>query len=94
MILSTCNRVEVYGRRRQLPRRVPGAEAAAGRDPRRRRPRILAEPLYSHYEQDAADHLFAVAAGLDSMVLGETQIHAQVREALRRADARARPGRR
>jgi hypothetical protein len=34
-----------------------------------------------------ADHLFAVAAGLDSMVIGETQIHAQVREALRTAEA-------
>ncbi|MGB7806888.1 MAG: glutamyl-tRNA reductase, partial [Actinomycetota bacterium] len=49
-------------------------------------PEELGEPLYSHWEQDAADHLFAVASGLDSMVLGETQIYAQVREALRRAD--------
>ena len=49
-------------------------------------PEALAEPLYSHWEQDAADHLFAVASGLDSMVLGETQIYAQVREALRRAE--------
>jgi glutamyl-tRNA reductase len=47
----------------------------------------LAEPLYSHWEQDAADHLFAVAAGLDSMVIGETQIYAQTREALRAAEA-------
>jgi glutamyl-tRNA reductase len=52
----------------------------------------LAEPLYSHWEQDAADHLFAVAAGLDSMVIGETQIHAQVREALRTAEAEGASG--
>jgi glutamyl-tRNA reductase len=50
-------------------------------------PDELSDPLYSHWERDAVDHLFEVAAGLDSMVLGETQIHAQVREALRRAAA-------
>ena len=85
VILSTCNRVEVYGRvatyhvgflalKRLLveARGVPSEE--------------LTEPLYAHWERDAADHLFAVAAGLDSLVLGETQIQAQVREALRRAD--------
>ena len=55
-------------------------------------PEELAEPLYSHWEQDAADHLFAVAAGLDSMVIGETQIHAQVREALRTAEAEGASG--
>ena len=52
----------------------------------------LADPLYSHWERDAAEHLFAVAAGFDSMVLGETQIHAQVREALRRAEAEGAAG--
>ena len=41
---------------------------------------------------DAADHLFAVASGLDSMVLGETQIYAQVREALRRAETEGAAG--
>jgi len=86
VILSTCNRVEVYGAvasyhagflglKRVLveTRGVPADE--------------LADPLYSHWERDAADHLFSVAAGLDSMVLGETQIHAQVRESLRRSTA-------
>lgn len=86
VILSTCNRIEVYGevssyhagflalKRLLVETRGVGADE-------------LHEPLYSHWERDAADHLFAVASGLDSMVLGETQIHAQVREALRRADA-------
>src|SRR5215210_6954544 len=85
VILSTCNRVEItadvtsyHGGFLALKRLFAEAHGVG--------PEALAEPLYSHYEQDAADHLFAVAAGLDSMVLGETQIHAQVREALRRAE--------
>ena len=85
MILSTCNRVEVYGAVALLPRRVPGAEAACCARRAASRPRSWPIRLYAHWERDAADHLFDVAAGLDSMVLGETQIHAQVREALRRA---------
>ena len=85
VILSTCNRVEVtadvasyHGGFLALKRLLAESHGVDAE--------VLAEPLYSHYEQDAADHLFAVAAGLDSMVLGETQIHAQVREALRRAE--------
>ena len=86
VILSTCNRVEIYGNVASYHagflglKRVLTETRGVGADE-------LAEPLYSHWEQDAADHLFAVAAGLDSMVIGETQIHAQVREALRRAGA-------
>jgi glutamyl-tRNA reductase len=91
VILSTCNRVEIYGavasyhagflglKRVLVDMRGVGAEE-------------LADPLYSHWERDAIDHLFEVAAGLDSMVLGETQIHAQVREALRRAAAEGTAG--
>src|SRR5207247_10924285 len=52
----------------------------------------IADPLYAHWEVDAADHLFKVAAGLDSMVLGETQIQSQVRDAYRRADAEGAAG--
>jgi glutamyl-tRNA reductase len=85
VILSTCNRVEItadvgsyHGGFLALKRLLCESHGVD--------PEVLAEPLYSHFEQDAADHLFAVAAGLDSLVLGETQIHAQVREALRRAE--------
>ena len=91
VILSTCNRVEVYG---SVPnyhagflalKRLLTETRGVGGDE-------LAEPLYSHWEKDAAEHLFGVAGGLDSMVLGETQIHAQVREALRRALAESAAG--
>jgi glutamyl-tRNA reductase len=86
VILSTCNRVEIYGS-------VPGFHA--GFLPLKRllcesrgaSPDEVDEPLYSHYELDATEHAFAVASGLDSMVLGEPQILAQVREALKLAEA-------
>jgi glutamyl-tRNA reductase len=86
VILSTCNRVEVYGEVSSyhagflaLKRLLTETRSVAAEE--------LAEPMYAHWEREAADHLFGVASGLDSMVLGETQIHAQVREALRRAEA-------
>src|SRR3954470_4059767 len=91
VILSTCNRVEVYGAVATyhagflgLKRVLSETQGVAADE--------LSDPLYSHWERDAADHLFEVAAGLDSMVLGETQIHAQVREALRRAAAEGAAG--
>jgi glutamyl-tRNA reductase len=84
VVLSTCNRVEVYA---SVPAYHAGFMALKRllAETREVDPQEFAEPLYAHYEADAADHLFAVAAGLDSMVLGETQIHAQVREAIRSA---------
>jgi glutamyl-tRNA reductase len=91
VMLSTCNRVEVYG---SVANYHAGFMALKRLllDTRSVDPDELAEPLYSHWEREAAEHLFAVAAGLDSMVLGETQIHAQVREAARRAAAEGAAG--
>ena len=91
VILSTCNRVEITA---NVPSYHAGFLALKRvlTETRGVAPEELAEPLYSHWEQDAADHLFAVAAGLDSMVIGETQIHAQVREALRTAAAEGASG--
>jgi glutamyl-tRNA reductase len=86
VILSTCNRVEAVGEVASYHAGFLGLKQllAESRDVP---PREIAEPLYSHWENDAADHLFAVAGGLDSVVVGETQIQAQVREAHRRARA-------
>jgi len=86
VIVSTCNRVEIYG---SVPSYHAGFQALKRLlcESRAVDPGLLAEPLYSHYEHDAAEHLFAVASGLDSMVLGEPQILAQVREALKRAQS-------
>ncbi|MEX2625460.1 MAG: hypothetical protein WD225_01175, partial [Ilumatobacteraceae bacterium] len=91
VILSTCNRVEVYGlvtsyhagflALKRLLAETRGVELDE-----------LAEPTVAHWERDAAEHLFSVAAGLDSMVLGESQIQSQVREAVRRAEAEGGAG--
>jgi glutamyl-tRNA reductase len=91
VILSTCNRVEVFAEVTSyhagfldLKRFISESSEVA--------PEVFAEPLYSHYEDDAAEHLFSVASGIDSMVLGEPQILAQVREAFRRAEAEGATG--
>jgi glutamyl-tRNA reductase len=91
VILSTCNRVEVYGAVASYHAGFLGLKRVL-LESRDVTAEDLADPLYSHWERDAADHLFEVAAGLDSMVLGETQIHAQVREALRRSAAEGAAG--
>jgi glutamyl-tRNA reductase len=91
VILSTCNRVEVYA---EVPLYHQGFQGLKRFLTEHTEVPVdeLAEPLYSHYEDDAAEHLFSVAAGLDSMVLGEPQILAQVRAAFRRAEAEGAPG--
>jgi glutamyl-tRNA reductase len=80
VIISTCNRVEVYG-----VADTPGdARAAAFRELARFRgvDMALVEPhLYTHVDVDAVRHAFRVAASLDSMMLGEPQILGQVKEA-------------
>ena len=91
VVLSTCNRVEVYA---EVDAYHAGFQALKGflTDSREVPADEFAEPLYSHYEEQAAEHLFSVAAGLDSMVLGEPQILAQVRQAFRAAEAEAAAG--
>jgi glutamyl-tRNA reductase len=76
VLLSTCNRTEVYA--------VEGDEDAAPVIWEWMRERIGDDAAISGYvyrDRDAASHLFRVASGLDSMILGEAQIHGQVRDA-------------
>ncbi|MGQ0669679.1 MAG: glutamyl-tRNA reductase [Actinomycetota bacterium] len=91
IILSTCNRVEVYA---SVPAYHAGFQALKQLlcESRQVDAEELVEPLHSHYEDEAAEHLFTVAAGLDSMVLGEPQILSQVRAANRRAEAEGAAG--
>ena len=76
LLVSTCNRVELYvvGPGADLGERTRAAVAGvAGED--------LAPYLYAHHGEAAVLHLFRVAASLDSMVLGEPQILGQVKDA-------------
>src|SRR6201989_3622707 len=81
-VIATCNRVEVYADvdrfhgsveelSRLLVERSGGATEA------------VLPHLYVHYDDGAVSHLFQVAAGLDSMAVGEGQILGQTRDALR-----------
>ena len=91
VILSTCNRVEVYA---EVPRYHEGFQEVKRFISEARDIPVeeFVEPLYSHYEDQATEHLFSVAAGIDSMVLGEPQILAQVRAAVRRAESEEASG--
>jgi glutamyl-tRNA reductase len=85
VVVSTCNRVEVYAEVAKFHTGVSGiCELLA-----RHAAMPLAEltpHLYVHYEDRAVQHLLTVACGLDSMVIGESQILGQVRQALRKAE--------
>ena len=84
LVLSTCNRVEVYADvdkfhgaltdLSELLARHAGVPLES-----------LTPHLYVHYEDRAVAHLFSVVCGLDSMVVGESQIVGQVKQALRLA---------
>jgi glutamyl-tRNA reductase len=80
LLLATCNRIEVFA---EVDRfhggvteisRVLARQAGASVEE-------LAPFVTVHYEDQAVTHLFAVAAGLDSMVVGETQVLGQLRAA-------------
>jgi glutamyl-tRNA reductase len=80
MLLSTCNRIEVYADVARFHPAVVHISTVlarhAGMDLN-----ALGESLYVHFDEAAAEHLLRVAAGLDSMVVGESQILGQLRNA-------------
>jgi glutamyl-tRNA reductase len=84
VVVSTCNRVEVYG-----VADVPGeARGAIFRRLCRHLDVAAVEPvLYTYDERDAVRHAFRVAASLDSMMVGEPQILGQVKDAFALAQA-------
>jgi len=91
-VLSTCNRMEVY-----VVSDLPADETVASVTRRLAAAHDIPEEVFAplltcQFDQDCAAHLFRVASGLDSLVLGESQILGQVRFALRAAQARQTAG--
>ncbi|HYQ31902.1 MAG TPA: glutamyl-tRNA reductase [Lapillicoccus sp.] len=81
-VIATCNRLEIYadvdrfhGSVEDVSRLLVERAGAATE--------AILPHLYVHYDDGAVSHLFQVAAGLDSMAIGEGQILGQTREALR-----------
>ena len=82
-VIATCNRLEIYadvdrfhGSVEELSRLLVERAGRSTED--------LLPHLYVHYDDGAVSHLFQVAAGLDSMAVGEAQILGQTRDALAR----------
>ncbi len=89
VVLSTCNRSEVYfSVSRPCEHRDYEAIEDILRDLKGMNKDELSDSLYRFSDRDAVDHLFRVAAGLDSMVLGENQVLGQVKEAYRISSSR------
>jgi len=89
VILSTCNRTEVYawagGEAEAIIRRYLAGRSGLAAD-------VLAGYLYVRRCDDAAHHLLRVAAGLDSLVIGENEILGQVKDAFEAAHAAGTTG--
>src|SRR3989338_297818 len=85
LILSTCNRVEFYGSAEkvhaaeELVLGFIGASRGVSKEE-------FSHFLYRHEGTEAVRHLFRVASGLDSLVIGENEILGQVRQAFRTAN--------
>ncbi|MCU1448081.1 MAG: glutamyl-tRNA reductase [Acidimicrobiales bacterium] len=84
VVLSTCHRTEVYAvaeRYHGAVQDIRHAFSELAFIP----PEDFSDHLYSYFDEGAVKHLFSVAAGLDSVVLGESEILGQVRQAWQRA---------
>ncbi|HVF74094.1 MAG TPA: glutamyl-tRNA reductase [Acidimicrobiales bacterium] len=86
VVLSTCMRTEIYvvaDRFHGAVQDVRNFLAELSFEP----PEVFADHMYSFYEDAAVSHLFKVASGIDSAVVGENEILGQVRDAWERAVA-------
>ncbi len=79
LILSTCNRVEIYS----LLADVEPSILASFLCEYHRIGGSISDLVYVHTNEDALSHLCRVASGIDSMIVGEPQIFGQVKDAYR-----------
>jgi len=86
VVLSTCNRTEIYVRAEKFHPAFGDVRDALARHSGLATMSFV-DHLYAHHDADAARHLFSVASGLDSAVLGETEILSQVRTAFDKAES-------
>lgn len=91
-LVTTCNRVEVYTVVQAFHAGLADVVGVLGRHSGLDVAELY-EHLYVHYAAAAAEHLFRVSAGLDSMVVGESQILGQVRTAYNTARSTGTAGR-
>lgn len=89
VLLWTCNRVEIYGATTGAP-----PDARALMQGLLQKPIQVGSEIYCHRGPDAVRHLLSVASGMDSMVLGETEILGQVKNAYERARTAGHTGKR
>ncbi len=88
LLLCTCNRTEIYHCGEADKSALISLLAhKAGLDTSDDLPQSLEDYFYCHHEQEAVQHLFRVAAGLDSMVVGEYEILGQIKQSLAAAGA-------
>ncbi len=88
LVLTTCNRVEVYG---ASGKRISTDDIARALQ-RERSDRAEAPPFYRYEDDKCVQHLFRVASGLDSMVVGESEILGQAKKAYEAARQSGRAG--
>ncbi len=90
-VIATCNRLEIYAEVDRFHGSVEEVSRLLVERAGESTEAILPH-LYVHYDDGAVSHLFHVAAGLDSMAVGEGQILGQTREALRRGQEQGTVG--
>lgn len=85
VVVSTCNRSELYGVAEESVESLPDTLVSYFSEFHKLPLGELNGRVYQHAGREAARHLFRVASGLDSMMLGEAEILGQIREAYKRA---------
>ena len=91
VVLSTCNRTEIYATAERYHGAMGDVRNSLS-EMTHTAPEVFADHLYAYHDAAAVAHLFSVSAGLDSAVIGESEILGQVRESWEAATAEGAAG--